>query len=88
MVKKYRKKPVEVEAIRFVNNTESLLELSEFVKQDIRIDYSHPTNPCLYIETLEGIMKASVGDYIIRGVHGEYYPCKPDIFAKTYEPVE
>lgn len=44
-------------------------------------------NPYLKIETLEGIMKASVGDYIIKGVNGEFYPCKPDIFEKTYERV-
>ncbi len=42
----------------------------------------------LYIETLEGNMRADVGDYIIKGVNGEFYPCKPDIFEKTYEPVE
>lgn len=43
---------------------------------------------CLYISTLEGDMKAMPGDYIIKEVNGEFYPCKPDIFAKTYEPVE
>lgn len=42
----------------------------------------------LFIETLEGNMKVSVGDYIIKGVNGELYPCKPDIFEKTYEIVE
>ena len=41
----------------------------------------------LLIKTLEGTMTASAGDYIIRGVNGEHYPCKPDIFDKTYEPV-
>lgn len=61
-VKKYRKKPVVVEA--------------------------YQTNKVKYIETLEGIHKADIGDYIITGVHGEQYPCKPDIFAKTYELVE
>ena len=45
--------------------------------------------PCtLFIDTLEGTMIAQVGDYIIQGVNGEIYPCKPDIFSKTYEPVE
>ena len=42
----------------------------------------------VYIDTLEGTHHASVGDYIIKGVHGEFYPCKPDIFAKTYEIAE
>ena len=45
--------------------------------------------PCeLYIETLEGTHHVSVGDYIIQGLHGELYPCKPDIFEKTYEEVK
>lgn len=53
----------------------------------IRVNYEDKDNPYLKIETLEGIMKASVGDYIIKGVNGEFYPCKPDIFEKTYERV-
>ena len=48
---------------------------------------AYQTDKEVYIETLEGTMKANVGDYIITGVNGEKYPCKPDIFAKTYEPV-
>lgn len=49
---------------------------------------AYQTDVELTIETLEGQMHASVGDYIITGVNGEQYPCKPDIFEKTYEPVE
>jgi hypothetical protein len=45
-------------------------------------------NECAYIPTLEGLMTASKGDWIIRGVNGEFYPCKPEIFAKTYRPAE
>ena len=52
------------------------------------IDYKDRENPVLKIETLEGTMEASEGDYIIKGVNGEFYPCKPDIFEKTYELVE
>lgn len=48
---------------------------------------AYKTNKELYIETLEGTMHASIGDWIITGVNGEKYPCKPDIFEKTYEPV-
>lgn len=51
-----------------------------------RLEYEIPI-PNMYIETLEGTMKASVGDYIIKGVNREFYPCKPDIFEKTYEEV-
>lgn len=49
---------------------------------------AYQTDEELDIETLEGTMHASVGDYIITGVNGEQYPCKPDIFAKTYEPAD
>ena len=64
-------------------------ELSAFIdNQDLRVNYADPENPVLKIETLEGVMKASVGDYIIKGVNGEFYPCKPDIFQKTYEEVK
>ena len=42
----------------------------------------------LYIKTLEGVMEAKVGDYVIKGINGEFYPCKPDIFEKTYEKIE
>lgn len=85
---KYRKKPVEIEAVQFFDTTESIMELSDFIGYEIRIDYKDKNNPILRIKTLEGIMKASVGDYIIKGVKGEFYPCKPDIFEATYEKVE
>jgi hypothetical protein len=79
MAKQYRKKPVVIEAVQFLDNPERLCELSEFITtQDLRVNYEDPENPVLKIETLEGIMNASVG---------EYYPCKPDIFEKTYEEV-
>lgn len=88
-MKKYRKKPVEIEAIQFEDTPEVLSELSDFINnQDLRVDYKDPENPVIKIETLEGVMKASVGDYIIKGVNGEFYPCKPDIFNKTYEEVK
>ena len=48
---------------------------------------AYQTDKEIFIETLEGTMKANIGDYIITGVNGEQYPCKPDIFEKTYEPV-
>lgn len=65
------------------------MTISHFINnQDLRVDYKDPENPVIKIETLEGVMKASVGDYIIKGVNGEFYPCKPDIFNKTYEEVK
>lgn len=85
---KYRKKPVIIEAIQFEDNSDRIIEIHEFMGGDtIRVNYEDKDNPYLKIETLEGIMKASVGDYIIKGVDGEFYPCKPDIFEKTYERV-
>ena len=85
---KYRKKPVIIEAVQFKDDVDALCELSAFIdNQDLRVDYADPENPVLKMETLEGVMKSSVGDYIIKGVNGEFYPCKPDIFHKTYEEV-
>lgn len=85
---KYRKKPVIIEAIQFEDNSDRIIEIHEFMGGDtIRVNYEDKDNPYLKIKTLEGIMKASVGDYIIKGVNGEFYPCKPDIFEKTYERV-
>lgn len=80
---KYRKKPVVVEAIQFdgMNHYECVKFLEA---QGCDVSF---TVQAIFVPTLEGTMKASVGDYIIRGVNGECYPCKPDIFEKTYEPV-
>lgn len=85
---KYRKKPVVIEAIQFVDNAECIMAIHEFMGQETtRVNYEDKDNPYIKIETLEGTMKASVGDYIIKGVNGEFYPCKPDIFKATYEEV-
>lgn len=85
---KYRKKPVVIEAVQFVDAEESILKLSELGLDPVRIDYADLDNPILKIETLEGLMIATEGDYIIKGVQGEFYPCNPDIFAETYEEAE
>lgn len=86
---KYRKKPVVIEAIQFQDNAETIAGLADFIdNQDLRINYADPDNPVIKIETLEGVMTASVGDYIIKGVQGEFYPCKQDIFKQTYEVAE
>ena len=85
---KYRKKPVVIEAVQFKDTEESILELSELGLDPVRIDYADLSNPLLKIETLGGLMIATEGDYIIKGVQGEFYPCKHDIFKETYEKVE
>ena len=75
----YRKKPVVVEAIQL--SADNVEEVIAFCGDKIK---SHPLTGVV-IETLEGNMIASEGDYIIKGVKGEFYPCKPDIFEATYE---
>ena len=76
---KFRKKPVMIEAIQWKGD--NLEEIKDFM------GYYEYAKKNLIIHTLEGKMIAQVNDWIIRGVQGEYYPCKPDIFEKTYEPV-
>ena len=78
----FRKKPVVIEAWQFTGLDGVRSAPSWVIAQD-RIGSNS-----LFIKTLEGVMEASPGDWIIRGVAGEIYPCKPGIFAATYEPVE
>jgi hypothetical protein len=87
---KYRKKQVVIEAFKFyvdnipdwfmdkVTSNQIKLQNCDFKKYSINEAYCE-------IETLEGVMRGNGGDYIIKGINGEIYPCKPDIFAKTYE---
>lgn len=77
----FRKKPVVIEAVQFTGD--NLDELREFVPAEWR---DNRVGQPLGIRTLEGVMTVSAGDWIIKGVKGEYYPCKPDIFEATYEP--
>ena len=79
---KYRKKPVVIEAVQWFGN---YAVIKDYMKQEPVTEYQ---NEVLVIETLEGTMRADFGDYIIKGVNGEFYPCKPDIFEQTYELVE
>jgi len=94
---KFRKRPVVIEAVCW--NGHNWLEVYDFTKDETGMslitgphpqieDYGHVGNElCVTVETLEGVMTARCGDWIIRGVKGEFYPCKPDIFAATYEPI-
>lgn len=83
---KYRKKPAMIEAVQYLGK-QNYREICEFVGKELTMEYMD-TEQILTIETLEGELKANKGDYIIKGVQGEFYPCKPDIFEKTYEPAE
>lgn len=81
---KYRKKPVVIEAIELKYSIDSQEDCIAFTEGKAK----KGLDGGLIISTLEGNMVANTGDYIIKGVQGEFYPCKPDIFAKTYEPVD
>ena len=85
--KKYRTKPCEIEAIQFTGD--NLQQIEKFAKKDC-MGAGFEGDKCIYllIETLEGTMKASIGDYIIKGLRGEFYPCKPDVFEKKYELIK
>lgn len=83
MIKKYRKKPIEIEALQWMGY--NIEELREFGGPFL-VDEMDGND--LYIPTLEGTLFATVGDFIIKGVKGEFYPCRPEIFASTYEEVE
>jgi hypothetical protein len=82
----YRKKPVVIEAFQLRDlEIRTLMALQHFA--GLGNDNLLAVSDGVLINTLEGNMKASVGDFIIKGVQGEFYPCKPDIFEKTYEEV-
>lgn len=81
---KYRKKPVVIEAVQFDGTDESC----DWLLPQLRDGSISRSFNKLHIKTLEGTMAADVGDWIIKGVNGEFYPCKPDIFEKTYEVAE
>lgn len=95
---KYRKKPVVIEAFKYdgdLKGKDGEYYVPEWAVQAFEngviyfssLKFDEPPTE-LFIDTLEGTHHASVGDYIIKGVNGELYPCKPDIFEKTYEVVE
>lgn len=101
IVHTFLKKPVEIQAVQWNGgpaaatpiidwilsggSTATWTEAHEAFESDLG---SYPAEPeCIRIDTLEGTMRATAGDYVIRGVKGEFYPCKPDIFEATYELV-
>ncbi len=92
---KFRKKPVVIEAVQFSENTRTEAErITEWVNSQggnarcgIGSSDSGYAADLVFITTLEGVMKANPFDWIIRGIKGEFYPCRDDIFEATYEPV-
>lgn len=79
---RYRKKPVEVSAVKWTGD--NLNDIADLIGNASNV---YRKNNNLSIRTLEGTMTCSPGDWLIKGVKGEFYPCKPDIFTETYEPV-
>lgn len=85
MMRKYVKKPITIEAVQWTGDNRK--EIFEFCDK-CYFNTSFETGELnLKIQTLEGTMEASIGDYIIKGIQNEFYPCKPDIFKLTYDEV-
>ncbi len=83
----FRKKPVVIEAFKWTGDNRQE-EDPDWIVDAIKKGTVRPDYPILRIKTLEGEMIASVGDWIIKGVANEFYPCRDDIFQKTYEKVD
>lgn len=82
-IKKARKKPVEIEFMQF-KDMGNVSDIETWTNLEAVYDYGND-GKVMYIDTLEGVMTANIGDYIVKGLNGEFYPVKPDIFKKTYE---
>jgi len=82
---KYRKKPVVIEAMEFTEDSKD--RVFNWVTCNREADFMDGA-PVLRIQTTEGVMTARFGDFVIKGIAGEFYPCRSDIFAATYEPAE
>ncbi len=88
MINQFRKKPVMIEAVQVTggNGTE-ITDWAATSKVRVVTVGERSRHELIEIETLEGTMRGNVGDWIIKGVNGEFYPCKPDIFEKTYDAI-
>ena len=97
---KFRKKPIIIEAVQLKKTQVSIREITELMGESVDINNKIElvkfyefcdivfSRGYMEIKTLEGTMRANIGNWIIKGVNGEFYPCKPDIFEKTYEMIE
>lgn len=88
---KYTKKPIEIEAIQYTGHNINKLHtwsLGKIIESPVvEPSEDNPTGAYIQIKTLEGTMIGIVGDYIVKGIKGEFYPCKPDIFYLTYDKI-
>jgi hypothetical protein len=78
---------VRIEAIQFLGTGKNVSQIQEFLDRDITISYEDPKHPIFKLETRQGVVRVSVGDWIIKALRGEFYPCKPDVFKQKYEYV-
>lgn len=86
---KYRKKPVVIEAIKFTrNNFQEIRDFTDFQAHSLTIERRINGIATCIIPTLEGQHIATEGDFIIKGIIGQFYPCKPDVFEQTYELIK
>lgn len=85
-MRKFQKKPVIIEAEQFTDEDKD--RALNFVTCNCTPSRDKDNKPTLEIQTLEGVITATLGDWIIKGVQGEFYPCKPDIFERTYLEVQ
>ncbi len=89
-ITRWRKRPVVIDAVQLTR--ENIVEVMTWVAPTVKVgrslDVTIDINKGLTVHTLEGDMTASFGDWVIKGVQGEFYPCKPDIFAETYAPAD
>ena len=85
-IQEYRKKPVVIQAIQITVKNKS--DVCEWAEGALTMEETGPSSCLVYIETLEGKMKARVNDWIIKGVEGGFYPCRDSVFKATYELVE
>lgn len=86
-MEEYRKKPVVISAIQYDGTEESAATIASIENFEGMLDFKSGSFDGFYINTLEGQMHVSAGDYVIKGLKGEFYPCKSDIFEMTYEKV-
>ena len=86
-MKKYRKKPVVIEAVQYLGGKKNAEEILNWINEAAFLAHQSSINGNINITTIEGVMSASIDDWIIKGVKGDFYPCKPDIFDLTYEIV-
>lgn len=90
----FRKKPVVIEALQWDGSPSGANQIGQWSDKNVSIRILGTTadgkalNVGMFVETLEGVMRAESGDWIIKGVKGEFYPCKPDIFEASYEAAE